>query len=114
MKDYNTEMNYFDDELLAKDWFNELCHEAAWDIFQHQEEIVYMAGELGKRRNPMLKDRAYEEIRHLVENRLAFMVDNITCGLIKELYDSDIDMPQDMADDMNDWYGDDIFEGTDK
>lgn len=114
MKDYNTEMNYFDDELLAKDWFNELCYEAAWDIFQHQEEIVYMAGELGKRRNPMLKDKAYEEIRHLVENRLAFMVDNITCGLIKELYDSDIDMPQDMADDMNDWYGDDIFEGTDK
>ena len=114
MKDYNTEMNYFDDELLAKDWFNELYHEAAWDIFQHQEDIVYMAGELGEHRNPMLKDKAYEEIRHLVENHLVFMVDNITCGLIKELYDSDIDMPQDMADDMNEWYGDDIFEGTDK
>ena len=47
------------------------------------------------------------------------MIGHITCGLIKELYKSDIDMPQDMADDMNDWYGyqlgdDDYFEGTDK
>lgn len=119
MKDYNTEMNYFDEETLAKDWFNELCRESAWDIFQHQEEIVYMYGELGERRNPMFKDNAYEKIRDIVENRLNFMVGHITCGLIKELYKSDIDMPQDMADDMNDWYDyclgdDDYFEGTDK
>lgn len=117
--DYNTEFNYFDDETLAKDWFNELCNGAAWDIFQKQEEIVYMMGELGKGRKPMFKDKAYENIRRIIENRLAFMIDDITCGLIKQLYESDIDMPQDMADDMNEWYGyqpddDNYFEGTDK
>ena len=112
--DYNTEFNYFDDETLAKEWFNELCNGAAWDIFNKQEEIVYMMDELGEGRKPMFKDKAYENIRHIVENRLAFMIDDIACGLIKQLYESDIDMPQDMADDMNDWYGDDIFEGTDK
>ncbi|HAU85742.1 MAG TPA: hypothetical protein DCW90_09630 [Lachnospiraceae bacterium] len=117
--DYNKDFNWFEEDTLAKDWFNQICSRVSWDIFNKQEDIVYMAGELGKGRKPMLKDDAYEKLSYMVDNRLALMKDVIVCGFIKSLYDSDIDMSEDMAADMNDWYGyepgdEDAFEGTEK
>ena len=48
---------YFEDDTLANDWFEKVMHRLAWKMFDSQEDWIYMSGELGKGRNPMIRAR---------------------------------------------------------
>lgn len=103
--DYNAEMNFFDEEDLAKDWLNRLCRRVSWKIFENQEDICYMVNELGEGRNPKLKDNAIDVIQQLVIQELDLEIGDITMYFVRSLIDNDIDCSPEVAVEVNDWFG---------
>lgn len=105
MIDYNALDNMFDDDYLAKDWYNYLMHEVSYEVFNRQEEIVYMSGELGKGRLPKIKDEAPEVIRNIIASKMAFFTESMTANILKSLIESNIDCSTELATELNEWYG---------
>lgn len=111
--DYNEEYGIFSEDTLAKDWINNECCRVSWEIFQKQEDICYMQGELGKGRNPKLKDGAIDYITTLTRQSLDWLIDEIAMNMVRDLLRNDIDCSKDMAEDVNWYFGEDEFEGRD-
>ncbi len=113
MRDYNKEMNFFDEERLAKDWLNQACNMASYDIFRKQEDICYMAGELGKGRKPKLKDDAIDVLYDIVEDNMGLVIEYVVMFFLKDMLDNDIECSPEVAWEVNDWYCENLYEGRD-
>ena len=113
LRDFNAEMNFFDEKELAKDWLNRLCTRVSWKIFENQEDVCYMINELGEGRKPKLKDDVFEVIQQLVIQELDLEINDITMFFVRDLIDNDVDCSPEVAEEVNDWYGIDIYEGRD-
>ena len=112
-KDFNAEMNFFEEDFLAKDWLNRCCGDVSYDIFSNQEDVCYMAGELGKGRNPKLKDDVFDTVYGMVEKRMGYLMESVTMFFIKDMLDNDIDCSPEVAELVNEWYCEDLYEGRD-
>lgn len=104
---------YFEDDTLANDWFEKVMHRLAWIMFDTQEDWIYMSGELGKGRNPMIKGE--EEFNTAFNVAWADAIGWLKGFAYEELLrlyvEDDIDLPRYMAEDYNDCMG---FEPGDK
>lgn len=100
-RDFNAEMNFFDEEFLAKDWLNRSCGDVSYDIFSNQEDICYRVGELGKGRNPKLKDDVIDTVYDMVEKRMGYLIESVTMFFIKDMLDNDIDCSPEVAEQVN-------------
>lgn len=104
---------YFEDDTLANDWFEKVMHRLAWKMFDSQEDWIYMSGELGKGRNPMIKGE--EEFNTAFNVAWADAIGWLKGFAYEELLrlyvEDDIDLPRYMAEDYNDCMG---FEPGDK
>ena len=94
---------YFEDDTLANDWFEKVMHRLAWKMFDSQEDWIYMSGELGKGRNPMIKS---EEEFNLAFNiawadAIGWLKGFAYDELLRLYIEDDIDLPQSMADEYN-------------
>ena len=99
MATWNEKFNYFDDEKLAADWFNELCGRLNWEFFENQEDMLYMAGELGPGSLPKFKEGAIEKMQATIVRELGWMIGCITTGFIESFrIDSNIDLSEEMED----------------
>lgn len=95
---------YFDENTKANDWVDELVRHARWNLFRNQEEWIYMAGERGKRRNPMTRYNAYEYINETVNAEMKNLVHYLTMELLREYHDDDIDFDCETAQYYNDYF----------
>ena len=94
---------YFEDDTLANDWFEKVMHRLAWKMFDSQEDWIYMSGELGKGRNPMIKS---EEEFNLAFNiawadAIGWLKGFAYDELLRLYIEDDIDLPRGMADEYN-------------
>lgn len=112
---------YFEDDTLANDWFEKVMHRLAWKMFDSQEDWIYMSGELGKGRNPMIKS---EEEFNLAFNvawadTIGWLKGFAYDELLRLYIEDDIDLPRGMADEYNEFMGyepgdDGYVEGVDE
>ena len=116
-KGWNKKFNWCDPEDTLEEWFNRLCGHINWDMFESQEEWVYMIGELGKGRKPKIK--SWEAFRDAFNNaydkNVGFMKGCMLYGFLKMYADSDIDLDSYTAWELNDWLcldGEDAYEGV--
>lgn len=98
---------YFEDDTLANDWFEKVMHRLAWIMFDTQEDWIYMSGELGRGRNPMIKS---EEEFNLAFNvawadAIGWLKGFAYEELLRLYVEDDIDLPRYMAEDYNDCMG---------
>lgn len=97
--------NYFEDDTLANDWFKRQMNRIAWRMFKRQENWIHMAGEVG--RNPKIKsaedfDREFYYAWAEVMGCLKGFAKN---ELLRAYAEDDVDFPEDVAWDYNDWMG---------
>lgn len=101
MKDFE----YFDKNDLAEEWLDRVIENIALTAFKNQEEWIYMDGELGEGRNPMIKDNFVECFNWYFDEQLDYMRTIILCGFLKRYYEDNIDVPQWLAEEYNEWNG---------
>lgn len=91
---------YFEEDTLANDWQKEIVHRAMSRIGRNQEYYLYMCGELGDKRWPMLRhdfvDKAYDVAEEVLSDFMAEIVNE----MIERLVAQDIDVAEKVAD----WY----------
>lgn len=95
---------YFDEDTKANDWVDKFMRHVRWNLFRNQEEWVYMAGERGKRRNPMTRYNAYEYINETINAEMKNLVHYLTMELLREYHDDDIDFDCETAQYYNDYF----------
>ena len=107
MKSYNDVANFFENDKPAKDYFNEVAGRVARDLFMNQEDWIYMNRELGEDRDPMIKSSEdfYENFRKCFNDAVGWMRECMYYALLKAYVEDDIDLPKDLAEDYNEWYG---------
>ena len=105
MTNYNEKFGYFEDDKLAADWFNELCGRLNWKFFEHQEDMLYMAGELGPGSLPKFKEGAIEKMQDTIVHELGWMIGCITTGFIESFR---IDSNIDLSEEMEEWLMDEM------
>lgn len=96
---------FFDDDTLANDYVKNIVNHAAYRLFENQQDWLYMVGELGKGRWPMLKDNAVDYIEQKVEQEFHLLIAFITFELIKMYHGQDIDLSENVAAEYNEWFG---------
>lgn len=110
MTDWNEKFNYFDDDLLAKDWFNRICDRLNWKFFEKQEDMLYMADELGKGALPKFKEGAIEKMHQTIISELGWMISCIISGFIESYrIDSNVDLSEEMEERLIDEMGMDAY-----
>ena len=112
---------YFEDDTLANDWFDKVMSRLVWKMFEHQEEWIYMAGELGKGRKPMIKSEYEFNLAFAMAwaDAIGWLKGFARDELFRLYVEDDIDVPRDMAEDYNETMGfepgdDGYVEGVDK
>lgn len=94
MIDYNNKFNFFDDDLLAKEWFNRFCARLSWKFFENQEEMLYMANET-ESGIPKLKEGALEAMARIFNEEIGFMRYCVILGFIESYrVDSNVDLSE--------------------
>ena len=98
---------YFEDDTLANEWFDRVMNRLAWKMFERQEDWVYMVGELGPGRNPMIKssDKFDEAFGYAWRDTMSWLAEFAANELLRIYAEDDIDFPHDLADDYNDCMG---------
>ena len=96
---------YFEKDEKANDWVNEILGRVRWNLFRSQEKWLYMAGELGKRRNPMTRYNAYEYIHDTISAEMRSLTQYLTMELLREYHNNDIDFDWETAQYFNDYFG---------
>lgn len=98
---------YFEDTDLANDWFDEQMNRIAWEMFRRQENWIYMSGELGRGRNPMIKgeDEFNLAFNYAWADVIGWLKGFAYDELLRLYVEDDIDLPRYMADEYNDWMG---------
>lgn len=105
MFDYNEKFDWFEDDTLAKDWFNDMCGHIAWKAFENQEEWIWMAGELGNGCNPMIKPEAIEIFDRFVQEEICWMKSHIIMSFMKLYHEDDIDYSEDIKEAVEEYFG---------
>lgn len=94
---------YFEDETLANEWFDGIMSRINWKMFQNQEEWLYMFGELGPGRNPMIKsvEKFEEYFKRAWNDSMDWLYEFAATELLRVYAEDNIDFPHDLADDYN-------------
>jgi len=93
---WNEKANYFDEDTLAAEWFNHLCHRVDVHIIKHQKELLYMASET-ENGLPKFKEGAIEQMRDYIIQELGWMIESIIDALIKvHRINGNIDLSEEM------------------
>ena len=95
---------YFDENAKANDWVKNIMRGARWDLFRNQENWIYMAGERGKRRNPMTRYNAYDYIFEAISEEMAGLVHYLTMNILRECHDDKIDFDRETARHYNGYF----------
>lgn len=107
---------YFDEDTKANDWVKNIMRRVRWDFFRHQGAWVYMAGERGKRRNPMTRYNVYDYIRQTINEEMRELTHYLTMELLRECHDDKIDFDRETARYYNNYFelseGDEGYNGT--
>lgn len=83
---------YFEDDLKANDWINQMLPLVRSQLFHNQTDWLYLANELGKRRNPMTRSNATSYILDLVMQTITDdLAVHITSELLREFAEDDVD-----------------------
>ena len=96
---------YFEENTKANDWVKSIMPSIRWELFRHQEDWVYMAGDLGKRRNPMTRGDAVDYIYNTVKQEMNTLIYHIAMELLHEYHGDDIDFDTWTARDYNEYFG---------
>lgn len=96
---------YFEDDTLANKWFKEQMDRIAWEMFKHQKNWIYMAGEVD--RNPRIKsaEEFDEEFDYAWANVMGWLKCFAKSELLEAYIKSDIDLPADVAMEYNELNG---------
>lgn len=98
-------IKFFEDDTLADDYQKEVERRSLVDLVQNQSDWLYMVDELGKGRNPMLKENAVDYIQETVIGNMAWFINDMVAGLIEKLAAEDIDLSEGVAEWYNEYYG---------
>lgn len=98
---------YFEDNTLANNWFNEVMNRIAYEMFRRQEDWIYMVGELGPDRKPMIKSEQDFMVAFDISwgNAIGWLKSFAAEELLKMYAEDDIDFPRDLADEYNNEMG---------
>lgn len=98
---------YFEDDTLANDWFERVMHNVAYEMFRRQEDWIYMVGELGPDRKPMIKSEQDFMVAFDIAwgNAIGWLKSFAAEELLKLYAEDDIDFPRGLADEYNEWMG---------
>lgn len=108
MINWNEKFNYFEDDQLAAEWFNDLCNLLNWKFFEHQEDMLYMANET-KNGVPRFKEGAIEKMEQVINSQLGFMRWTIIYGFVKHYREQNIDLSDEMVEWLIDEMGADAY-----
>lgn len=97
-------MDYFE-STEANQWLDSIKRNTMWTLLDNQHDFLYMFGELGKGRKPMLKNNAWEYIYDKVALEMGDIINEVVSNIIDTYHKSDIDMPYEVASDYNAWNG---------
>ena len=98
-------IKFFEDDILANDYQKEVEKRSLVDLIWNQPEWLYMVDELGRGRNPMLKENAVEYIQETVIKNMGWFIADMVAGLIEKLAAEDIDLSEGVAEWYNEYYG---------
>lgn len=106
-KSWNKKFNWCDPEETLEDWFNSVCGRINWNMFESQEQWIYMINELGEGRKPKIKswDAFRDAFNAAYEENVGFMKSCMLYGFLKMYADSDIDLDLNTAWELNDYCG---------
>lgn len=76
--------NIVDNDTLLKDYVGQVVRRASWELFERQNDIVYMAGEKGK--YPELKDGARVVVREEVVSAMSWLICDIVDCMMDQYY----------------------------
>lgn len=97
--------NWFDNETLANEWYDDMVRRISWKAFEDQESWIYMLGELGEGRNPKVKDNFLEKFSEYFDAEISWLKWDMIYNMLADYYNEDIDVPQWLADEYNDYFG---------
>lgn len=100
----NDDIRWFDDDELAARWLDGIGQRVSWDAFKSQYDIVYMSGELGKGRKPMVREGAIDRLHEIVKDALGGLEREIVMNYVHNLYKyGDVDVCDEIAKEYN-WH----------
>lgn len=95
---------FYEKDTLANDVVDSMMRNARYYLFRNQDEWLYMAGELGKRRPPMTRFNAYDYIYGALKGELWPLIDYLTMELLREYHEDNIDFDHETAFTYNDYF----------
>ena len=91
---------YFEDNLLASKWEDELLHHISWELFKDQKRWVDMCGEHGDNSKPRIREEFLDEFEEKFDMAIAGLYVTVAENLIDEYIKSGLDLDKYMAN----WY----------
>lgn len=99
-------IGYFEDGAECNHWLEIIVKAMAWHLFEHQEDWLYMAGELGEGTNPKLRGEdditdKYRETDAITafadefDNQIAWLKNAVVTYMVRTCLHNDIDMSED-------------------
>lgn len=98
MIDYNAEFNWFEDDTLAKDWFNDVCGHMAWKAFNNQDE--WLDVEAGR-----IKPGAIEVFDRLFQEQTNWLKNHIVMSFMELYRDNGLEYSPEINDEVADYFG---------
>ena len=87
---------YAEEDTLLNSWIEEQLRHVRWHLWEHQEDMVYMAGELGEGMPPKFKPEARKILEQACEREFGWLIAYMVDRLITEYRLSDIDLDEEM------------------
>lgn len=97
--------SYFENDTLANDYQKMVEHRTLVELVKNQSDWLYMVDELGKGRNPMLKDNAIPYIQETVTGEMSWLIADIIANIVEKLAAQDIDLSESVAEWYNEYHG---------
>lgn len=101
------EAPYAEDNDSLNDWIEQIIRRVSWQLFEKQNDIVYMANETDNG-IPKLKDEAVDIMRQIINSEFSWLRGYIISRILVVYAKSNIDLG-----DEGRWYIDDQFDPED-
>ena len=102
---------YAEEETTLNEWVDNLVSRINIYLFHHQEDYLYMSGELGEGRFPQLKDedKVYRAIETAFDSEISWLFQYVMERIVRQLRLSNIDLGESMEDWLREEMGDEYF-----
>lgn len=101
---------YAEKDEFLNDWIDHSIGSVRWNIFEKQEDFVYMLGELKKGSLPKFKEDAYWKIEKAVIDEIYDIIDYMVYRIILEIHLGNVDLSDNIIESLKNFMDEEEFE----